>query len=169
MSDFHEETVSRFVGLNPGHTYPASAVLHGLDAEQLRKRLALGMGFAADVDAETQAQQSWWGARPVETRTALDRAFSLPTLLDSLGLGSPSRLYLAQVGWALYDPIEVFTLSALSRWLTHGVWCPGPDDLQIFDDSCAWVLCLDHEGYWSLSDRKLVAEYIERQRTLHGG
>lgn len=164
MSDFHEGMVSRFVGLNPGHAYPASSVLLGLDAEQVRKRLAIGMGFAADVDAETQAQQSWWGAKPVKTRTALARAFSLPKLLDSLGLGSPSRLYLAQVNWALYDPIEVFTLPALSRWLTHGVWCAASDDVQIFDDSCAWVLCLDHHGYWSLSDRTLVAEYIERQK-----
>ncbi len=164
MSDFHEETVSRFVSLNPGHTYPASAVLHGLEAEQMRKRLALGMGFAAEVDAQSQASQSWWGARLVEALSVRDPAFSLPALLDSLGLGSPSRLYLVRVNWALYDPIEVFTLSDLSRWLPYGVWCGGSDDIQIFDDSCSWVLGLDHEGDWSFCDRNQLVVYNKQRK-----
>lgn len=27
------------------------------------------------------------------------------------------------------------------------IWYPGPDDIEIFDDSLSWILSVDHGGY----------------------
>lgn len=59
------------------------------------------------------------------------------------------------VNFYRFDHICEFPTTQLATYFDD-IWYPASDDIEIFDDSLAWMIAVDHGGYISagaLSDR----------------
>ena len=61
----------------------------------------------------------------------------------SLGLEPREEVY---VNWDDFATIHRVRFADLAENFDY-LWYPGPDDVDIFDESLSWVLSVDHGGY----------------------
>ncbi|MDD2814305.1 MAG: hypothetical protein PHP00_01000 [Thiotrichaceae bacterium] len=53
------------------------------------------------------------------------------------------------LNWYRYDQVDKMIFSELEKYFDD-IWYPSSDDLDIFDDSYAWILSIRHYGVLSL-------------------
>lgn len=53
------------------------------------------------------------------------------------------------LNWYRYDQVDKMRFSDLEKYF-DAIWYPSSDDLDIFDDSYAWILSIRHDGVLSL-------------------
>lgn len=73
---------------------------------------------------------------------AASEEFSLRKALFHEGIKSSGDVY---VNWYRYDTIDKIGLDDFDRYFDD-VWYPSVDDIDVFDDSLAWVLSVSHDG-----------------------
>ncbi len=73
--------------------------------------------------------------------------FDLLTLLSNKNIRPNELVYL---NWYRYDQIDKMKLTDLDKYF-YDIWYPISDDIDIFDDSCSWVLSVRHYGILSLA------------------
>ncbi len=64
-------------------------------------------------------------------------------MVHSLDLEPQEEVY---INWDDFTTIVRMRFKDLTEHF-HYVWYPGPDDIEIFDDSLSWILSVDHGGY----------------------
>lgn len=82
-------------------------------------------------------------SRPIQHAHAEKEGFDLASVTVALGLKPQEDVY---VNWDDLKTIDRVRFSDLVGKFDY-VWYPGPDDIDIFDDSLSWVLSVDHGGY----------------------
>lgn len=68
--------------------------------------------------------------------------FSLLSVFESLNITPLEKVY---INWYQFDNIDEIQFSSLNRYFDD-IWYPGPDDIDIFDESFLWILSITHEG-----------------------
>ncbi len=68
--------------------------------------------------------------------------FNLFELIQKCSLSVKKNIY---INWYQFDEIDKMKLLDLSNNF-FDIWYPSSDDIEIFDDSCKWVLSVSHHG-----------------------
>lgn len=71
-----------------------------------------------------------------------DGAFILDDLLSNFGYSANEKIYL---NWKNFESIEEMSKLSFNQNF-FDIWYPGVDDLDIFDESCNWLLSITHAG-----------------------
>ena len=82
-------------------------------------------------------------SRPVEHANAKAEGFDLAALVHSLELEAQEEVF---INWDDFTTIDRMRFKDLTEHFDY-IWYPGPDDIEIFDDSLSWILSVDHGGY----------------------
>lgn len=67
--------------------------------------------------------------------------FNIKNILNDIGIEKKEVL----INWFRFDNIDRMALDDLSRYFDD-IWFPSADDIEIFDESCSWILSVNHGG-----------------------
>ena len=140
--------LQHFAAAHPQDAFPSFTTITNEEIERLREHLCQ----AADIGTATD-----WGdlykyllnqAEHIKTPNAEDESrFNLDAVLKSLGILPDESVYVA------WDPrradVDRMAFADLSRYFDW-IWYPASDDIEIFDESFAWLVFVDHEGQLSV-------------------
>jgi hypothetical protein len=68
--------------------------------------------------------------------------FSLLSVFKYLDITPLEKVF---INWYRFDDIDEIHFEDLNKYFDD-IWYPGPDDIDIFDNSFSWVLSISHEG-----------------------
>lgn len=72
--------------------------------------------------------------------------FSLSAVLESKNIIPQDKVF---INWYRFDDIDQLYFEDLNRFFDN-IWYPGPDDIDIFDESFLWMLSVSHCGVISI-------------------
>jgi len=75
-------------------------------------------------------------------RNAMEEKFSLLELFSSQGIIPHDFVY---INWYRFDVVDKMKLLDLCQYF-NDIWYPGPDDIDIFDDSFQWIVSVSYNG-----------------------
>ena len=79
----------------------------------------------------------------VKNFNAEDEAFKFSSLLKELQITPKENVY---INWYRFDDIDYIKYEHVAKYFEE-IWYPGPDDIEIFDDTYEWFISIDHDGY----------------------
>ena len=68
--------------------------------------------------------------------------FSLFSVFDFLNIKPKNEVF---INWFRFDDIDKISFEDLNNYFGD-IWYPGPDDIDIFDESFLWILSISHYG-----------------------
>ena len=140
MEDFKLEIFARE---RPGRPLPKLRALTPQEAWRLRSAPGERAGLTADPGGRALRLALLGRARPVENAHAEEEGFDLVAVAASLGLEPREEV---NVNWDDFTTIHRVRFADLAENFDY-LWYPGPDGVDIFDESLSWVLSVDHGGY----------------------
>jgi hypothetical protein len=75
------------------------------------------------------------------------RSFDVLEVFGRLGIAPRADIY---INWRHFVEVDRMSTADVARFFSS-LWYPGPDEIDLFDDSFAWVLSISGEGqpvYW---------------------
>jgi hypothetical protein len=105
-------------------------------------RLAEAVGFPREVDNLALTHHIDSILRPLEGVSAEEVRFDLSETIRSVGIAPLERVY---VNWYRYDDIDEIALANLSLYFS-AIWYPSSDDIEVFDETCKWIVAVSHYG-----------------------
>jgi len=133
--------IENFLKAYSGVTFPTYLHLDENHASAIRDAIAKSVD-SPDLNGLALVKKLRAVSTEAVSLQADESAFSVGTLLRELGVKSPKRVYL---NWYRFDDIDQIGLADLDRYFSD-IWYPGTDDLDVFDDSAAWVVSIAHHG-----------------------
>jgi hypothetical protein len=136
--------IEHFQAERPGQPFPRFASLNRDAIDGLRAVLIARFSL-------TPGDGPWWLLKHIRARAVLldgvnteDDGFDLAYILHRCGVAAGDEAYINWYG--LSKGVDRFRLADLAVYFAD-VWYPASDDIEIFDDSCSWVLFVDHGSY----------------------
>jgi len=150
--------LEHFAAAHPQDAFPSFASIASEEIERLREQLCQAAGIGVGTDWGNLYKHLQDRAEHVKAVNAEDETrFNLDVVLKSLSILPNDSVYLA------WDPsrgdVDRIAFADLSRYFDW-IWYPASDDIEIFDESFAWLVFVDHEGQLSvdwLRDREGTA------------
>lgn len=134
--------IQNFLKAHPGLSPPDIRRVDQHFAHLLRNRIALQAGLTPDSTDLELTRRITQNATQIGSVDARAAGFEFQRLLLDLGIRPAERVY---VNWYRFDEVDSLPLVDLSRFFTD-VWYRDSDDIEIFDDSCAWIVAVSHSG-----------------------
>jgi hypothetical protein len=135
--------IDHFVSERRGEQFPCHKTLKPCECNDIRRRLCQRLGLREECEPLTvfsKLDELWETCDGVR---AEDDDFDLESLVHSVGIEPQQVIF---INWSRFDKIDKMSFVDLSHYF-HDIWYPGPDDIEVFDRSFAWVLSVTHEGY----------------------
>ncbi|MEX2110507.1 MAG: hypothetical protein WD802_07890 [Gemmatimonadaceae bacterium] len=138
----HDLKRKNFEEAHPEVPFPQIDALSDDEARELRIRIARRLGCPED-DGLMLVRSLSARSVPVEGVNAESEHFKLLGTLWSLRLRPEQPT--VYVNWYRFDQIDRVNLEELARYFGD-LWYPSSDDIDIFDDTCDWILSVGHSG-----------------------
>lgn len=135
--------VDNYLRENPGQDFPSYVILDEEHCDKIRSALFKKLGLnplAGNLKLVTEVDRR---GEISEDIGCAEENFDLKKALLSSGLRSFSEF--VYINWYRYDDIDKIKLVDLANNF-EAIWYPGPDDIDIFDDSLGWILSVSHDG-----------------------
>lgn len=133
---------NRFARDHPDATFPRIEPVPDDKTRALRIRLANAAQFPPEVDNLALTHHLDSLLRPVENSDVQSPHFDLASVLRNLGINPLNEVY---INWYRYDRIDMINFEELVQHFL-AIWYPSSDDIELFDDSCSWLVGIDHTG-----------------------
>lgn len=127
---------------HPGVAVPRLDRLSEDEAALLRNRILGSTGLSKGTSNLELTRRVASEATPIAGADPCLPGFDLQRLVSALGIRVTD---LAYVNWHRYDVIDRVSFVDLSRYFSD-IWYPDSDDIEVFDESCAWILVVPHSG-----------------------
>ena len=136
--DFHK--ILNFKTDNPNLEFPDYKILSDLVKKNLIKSLFYNLKISNDLNGANLSKS-------IEKKSIIigkisDGVFILDDLLSNFGYSANEKIYL---NWKNFESIEEMSKLSFNQNF-FDIWYPGVDDLDIFDESCNWLLSITHAG-----------------------
>lgn len=138
--------IENFERTYPGKRFPQYETIDRKEVLEFRRRFVAQAGFDPNLEGVPLCKSLLNSAQPVEGVCAEDDNFSLASVFESLGLTPKNLVY---INWDTWETIDRMSSADLVEFFDD-IWYPGPDDIDIFDNTAAWMLTVDHHGYLHL-------------------
>lgn len=144
-----EFKVLNFKGTFPHRDFPWYRSLDREEAKKLRERLSIAFSVSDDIsDGELLLKLKNLG-EAINGVNAEDEAFNFTALASSVGITLGEMVF---VVWSGFCDIDQFRAVDIADYFSD-IWYPSADDIEIFDESCEWMIFISHEGYISVASR----------------
>lgn len=132
----------------PGQQFPPFSTLGRSECETLRRRACQSLG----VDEQTSGEDLVRHLNSRENREVgmvSDQGEApLSSILKDSGMTEGLHVFL---NWHWFEDVDRMALDDLESHFSD-IWYPAADDLELFDETCRWFLCVSHFGQITLID-----------------
>jgi hypothetical protein len=139
--------IDAFLDDNPEGNFPHCRALAPAECHKILSELKTRLGVPQETLDISVLKRVRSESVTLEGVDADSEGFDLLELVKGKVAGvDVAKVYL---NWYRFDDIDEIDLEALaSHW--NYIWYPGPDDIEIFEESLDWILSVDHSGavYW---------------------
>jgi len=135
--------IENFLEAEPGRKFPTLRSLSTIECMNLKARLAAKLGKPASTDSLIVLQDAIGRVKLQAGDNAEDKEFDLMALLSKVADIKPTDL--VYLNWYRFDRIDEMKSGDLASDFFY-IWYPGPDDIEIFDDSLSWLVSISHSG-----------------------
>lgn len=140
----HEIKRINFVREHVGEEFPKYKSLTATETTAIREKLAELLAIqpaegSADLNRSINSHQL-----PVRgpASDAESLSFDLLEIFGRLGIRPMPKLY---INWNSFSDIDQLATADVARYFLD-LWYPGPDEINIWDDSYAWIVSVDANG-----------------------
>lgn len=138
----HPIKIENFRDSYPHEVFPPFRTITVPEAESYRLKMARHLALSEDSDGLTLVRELFGRASELEGVNAEDEGFVLTDVFGILEITPKPKVF---INWYRFDDIDEMAYSDLCKWLPE-IWYPGPDDIDIFDESVDWVISIIHDG-----------------------
>jgi hypothetical protein len=138
MDDFK---LLNFRRSHPGVTPPALHRLEANEAVELFRKLKQRFDVEADEKLAV-LEELLEGASPIDGGEPGEDAFDMQAVLALASVAPDATLF---INWDRFETVDRVSAADLTRYFTD-IWYPGADDIEVFDQTCNWVLFVPHSG-----------------------
>ena len=142
LSDMEATKLSRLVEKHPSAAI-SLRTLSADDATELKTRLSDRLKLDASLDVPRFMKALRSRRRSVVSSNAESVNFNLVECLKFAGLVAEPRVY---INWDRFQTIDSIALDILAQHLDD-FWYPKADDIDIFDETCSWIVSIDYDGF----------------------
>jgi hypothetical protein len=68
--------------------------------------------------------------------------FKLIEILSDLKIKPMKKIF---INWFGFEKIDMFNIEDVDKYF-DSIWFPGPDDIDLFDETLNWILAVRHDG-----------------------
>jgi hypothetical protein len=127
---------------HPGTPFPQYRTLTPEEAQEVRSRLCGAAGLDPLQDPLSILKALDRLAEPIPGLNAQEASFDCEAALRSRRVLGADTVY---VNWDRFRVVDRIGWRDLVRYFSD-LWYPSSDDIEVFDDSMAWVLLVAHHG-----------------------
>jgi hypothetical protein len=131
---------------HPDQEFPWFRQLSSDDSQRLLHAFSTRLGLPDHTDARAVLSKLFENAVPIEDGDANQDGFDIQSLMYVHGFMPGELLY---VDWGRFDRIYQMKRDDVAQYFDD-LWYPSSDDLSIFDDTCSWIIFIDHHGSVSI-------------------
>lgn len=146
MEDFKIEL---FEKENPSSKFPSFSSLDAESTARVRQQFLQKLKIENPIDGKELLKLLSYKIETIKTFNASADDFNVTDVFSYLNIAPNETIY---INWYHYDDIDVMCLNDFCKYFEY-IWFPGPDDIDVFDNTYSWVLSINHEG--DISCRKL--------------
>jgi hypothetical protein len=141
----HEIKQINFLRDHPGGNFPAWEPVSPDAAHSLRGRIGARLGLDRKDDSVVFAHTLTARETPVSGvgANADDKSFDILEVFGRLGIAPLEQVY---VNWRVFLDVDRLATRDFAKFFSY-LWYPGPDAIDIFDESCQWVVSIDPDGF----------------------
>jgi len=122
--------------------FPPFETLKKEECARLALLLRKKLGHPPDSDSLDFVKHVFSQSQYVNGYNADSEDFSIARLARELDIDVSNEIY---VNWRRFDEIDRFRFSDFEKYFSD-IWYPGPDDIDVFDDSFKWIISVTHSG-----------------------
>jgi len=134
--------IEHFENDHPGKKFPWFRTLQSSEAEKFKQSFSSRLSLDANTTSENLVRIILEKSNFIETIQADSEHFSISKLLNSIGVFPMNNICL---NWYRFDEIDELYFDDLDKYFDD-IWYPGPDDIDIFDQTLSWILTILHDG-----------------------
>ncbi len=127
----------------PDGNFPNYITLDSESCADIRALLSSKLGFDVIADGITLVNKVSKLGKDCEEFSSKDEGFNLKDVMSSLGIELPNYIF---INWYRYDSIDKMMFSDFENHFDD-IWYPDVDDIDVFDETLAWVLTVTHYGH----------------------
>jgi hypothetical protein len=139
--------IEHFQRDNPGCVFPAFSTLGAAETRALRERLKAQCGLPGNASDLELTRSIALTATTLPHADPQEPDFDVADLLRQLNINPGKEVF---INWHRFDIVDRMQFNDLVSHFSD-IWYPGADDIELFDDSCSWVLVVPHSGTASLA------------------
>lgn len=139
----HEVKIANFQKEHPGREFPPYRALRAEEAIHVRMRIAALVGVPPDSDPLSLTERLAGAMSEWTEHNAEDKGFELRAVCESLRVQPLQHVY---INWGRFDDVNSMEYRDLVDYFDF-IWYPGPDEIEVFDSTFAWVVSVDHDGH----------------------
>jgi hypothetical protein len=133
----------RLISVDPSIAHDDVRQLSPAEVGKLRAKLEAEVGLDSPQDVLALSFALQGRRKPVEGFNAESEDFNLADCLLQAGLVRPQRVCL---NWMHFIEVDSVSFDVLAKHFDD-FWYPKADDIDLFDESCKWVLSIDCDGF----------------------
>lgn len=130
---------------NPSRKFPSFSSLDAEGTARVRQCFSQKLNVDEGIDGKALFALLSEQVEAVKGFNANTDSFNIEEVFRHLDI-VPNEII--SINWQHYDDIDTMSYKDLSTYFEY-IWFPGPDDIDVFDDTCGWILSINHEGYIS--------------------
>ncbi|MCL5773492.1 MAG: hypothetical protein M1536_03850 [Firmicutes bacterium] len=134
--------IEHFESDGPWRSFPEFVTLSKDEADRIRLTFERKTGIDTTKDKWDLLRYLESLSCQVKNVNAESEDFDLSLIAYKVGLKPRDEIY---INWDDFTTIDRMNFLDLSKYFDD-IWYPGPDDIEIFDDTFSWILFISHWG-----------------------
>lgn len=127
---------------NPSSKFPSFSSLDAEGTTRVRQQFTQKLKVDKHIDGKELLNLLLDKTEAIKAFNANVDSFNIADVFRYLDLLPNETIY---INWYHFDDIDVMGYNDFCKYFEY-VWFPGPDDIDVFDDTYSWVLSINHEG-----------------------
>ena len=132
--------IEHFKKYNPTKDFPTFNTLTPVEAQEIYTRLSAEIGKIIPRDHLIKIINNL--STSVKDVNTNNDEFLLESVFSRLNIQPNEKIY---INWYQFDDIDEMRFDDLNKYFDD-IWYPSSDDIDIFDSTFSWFLCISHDG-----------------------
>lgn len=131
---------------NPQCEFPQVTALSAEEMTCIRQKFAKKLSVDQNTTGKDLLNLLVKSSKSIMDYNACNSGFIVANVFNHLKIVPKANVY---INWYQFDKIDTININDFIKYFDD-IWFPSTDDIEIFDDTCDWVLLIAHDGYISL-------------------
>ncbi len=131
---------------NPQCEFPKVTALSAEEKTSIRQKLAHKLSVDQNTTGKELLNMLVKSSESIIDYNACNSGFTIANVFNHLKIVPKDNVY---INWYQFDNIDAINFNDFNKYFDD-IWFPSADDIEVFDDTCGWVLLIAHDGYISV-------------------